>query len=219
MRRDEQRPFGSGQRDVEQSPVLVQSTVGQGLLVRRDRVLEVLAVVQLLEVEHRNSVGRIRVDGPVTTQRRWQFGERPEPRSGRGGRGEHPVADMRDRHYFPFEPLRRVHGQDLHAIRRHLHFARSEALFDLFGGREECEHPGQIGCWTRRVIGDDVGKCVEMLAARGPDDTDSGPRARLDSDPEHPLDLRHQFGERLADTFAQRRQLCRYRVDACVPES
>ncbi len=72
---------------------------------------------------------------------------------------------MRHRDDLPFEALRGVDGEDLHAVGVDLHLTGCESLLDLLRRREVGQQTGKRRVGASRVGRDDGGEGVEMLAA------------------------------------------------------
>ena len=129
MPRQQQGVLGSGQRHIQQSPLLVTAPHGEDILVLRDLVGQRFTIVHVAGVQHRYAVLGQR--GPVATQQRRQLagiGE-PGPRH-RGGR-EDPSAQVRYRDDLPFQALGGVHGEDLDPVGGDSHLGRSEPVLDI----------------------------------------------------------------------------------------
>ncbi|SHR21485.1 Uncharacterised protein [Mycobacteroides abscessus subsp. abscessus] len=148
----------------------------------------------------------ISLAGAITADQRGQFRGAGQPgRCGHSGR-EHPGAQMRDGHHIPFQPLGRMHGQNLHPARACGHFHRREAFFDLPRSvqvlQERGDHPDRIALVgglgeSRRNVGESA-QLIQALTA--------SPCDKLDVQGEHSLHLGDQVGERHPESRAQRRQ-------------
>ncbi len=137
----------------------------------------------------------MRQPGRVTAQRVGQGTEgagEPAVRARRGrasaARREGSLDQARNGDDVPLQPLRGVHGEDLHGVRAHLGERGVEPALPVVRGREPGEEPGEAAAPARLgERGRDLDERVEVGARRrGPD---AGPRGDLDVEQERPLDL------------------------------
>ena len=99
----------------------------------------------------------------------------------------------------PLQPLRTVHGEDLHPLRGNLDLAGLQPVLLVLGRVEEREERAQRGAGRITCLADELRGLVEEAIQMHPADRDpiwSG--EHLDIDTGHPLDLGDEFGQRPA---------------------
>ena len=194
---NQQGVFGSGDRDVEQSPFFIGATLLQLGAMGGKGVGELLAVSHRREVEDGDS-GRAGASS-VTAQQRRQFGGVGQPASVRGSGGKNAARQMGHRNELPLESFRGMNGEELDMTSRGWGLRGGQTFFNHVGGIEIGQQPGyrrpRRGCSCPfGVVGNDVGECIEMFGATPPLTAARG-GADLEVDTDHPAGLGDQVGQ------------------------
>ena len=209
----QQRAPGARERHIRESPLL-------GDLVRADVTAQLFApLVELLLVDGVGHVPGGQLGG-VSAQRVRQRPEPGEPttvagsvRTGGRGRRQDAVGQSGHGDDVPFEALRRVHGDELDRVRVRLGQGSFQAPLLARRGieprqeRAERRHVGSIGELHRHVP-----ERVEVRA--GPPGAHPRPRGHLDVEPEQPLGLADELGQRQVGVRPQRAQQPRQLAEA-----